>query len=590
MSASDRRLHAGMLVVSALAPGTLAAALSGNVPDAAHDTGVARTLGLDAQAWRALDVLASALLSVAPLGTHAARAALAGALIASASGAILYVVVRELLRACAETSRLCSIVAAIATLSALVAPPWQLEGASVGGCVLGAALVLLPVAIVAGGDVRRDRGPWFAMAFSLGLAAGYEPLVGASALSASSALVFATAPLRRPFLLVLRGAKRDLGASFIAGLAPSIIALVCVRRSGLSIPLALADGWSGERGVSSYGSPLAFLRSELGGLTIALSLAGAALSALVVRARPIAFALIVVAMAGLASAALGSPLGPTRYGGPVLAAFAAASGLAGVAVQAVVRRISSARIPFARASASMVLLLALARPVDVADDSVARSRSGDACAAWDDVAWGGLAPLTVVLLAHPRLYARARAAHARGALRDDLIVVPAYAHGALARRALAADASLVPLWRDLELVGSPGEGSLSGLSGVHPVAMAYEPDWGRVLSRHLVPAALFDKFEVEPRGASDRRYALDAFVPRRDRLLRMLARDPELSSDTAYLLRARALVVALSGDRDLVGRAVEDVRAFAPDDRVAVKILERAALPRGAARFDDLRP
>src|SRR5580692_2700350 len=107
MSASERRLHAGMLAVSALASGTLVAALSGNVPDAAHDTGVARTLGLDAQAWRALDALAYALLSVAPLGTHAERAALAGALIASASGVILYVVVRELLRACAETSRLC---------------------------------------------------------------------------------------------------------------------------------------------------------------------------------------------------------------------------------------------------------------------------------------------------------------------------------------------------------------------------------------------------------------------------------------------------------------------------------------------------
>jgi hypothetical protein len=195
-----------------------------------------------------------------------------------------------------------------------------------------------------------------------------------------------------------------------------------------------------------------------------------------------------------------------------------------------------------------------------------------------------------VVLTDPRLYARARAAHARGALRDDLIVVPAYAHAPLARRALAIDASLVPLWRDLEIVGSPGEGSLSGLSGVRPVAMAYEPAWGRVLSHHLVPAALFDRFVLEPRGASDRRYALDAFVPNRDRLARMLSRDPELTSDTVYLLRARALVIALSGDRDLIGRAVGDVRAFAPDDRVAAEILARATLAKSAARFDDLRP
>jgi len=95
---------------------------------------------------------------------------------------------------------------------------------------------------------------------------------------------------------------------------------------------------------------------------------------------------------------------------------------------------------------------------------------------------------------------------------------------------------------------------------------------------------------LEPRGASDRRYALDAFVPKRDRLARALVREPELASATAYLLRARALLVASSGDRDLIGRAVEDVRAFAPDDRVAAEILARASLAKGAARFDDLRP
>jgi hypothetical protein len=111
-----------------------------------------------------------------------------------------------------------------------------------------------------------------------------------------------------------------------------------------------------------------------------------------------------------------------------------------------------------------------------------------------------------------------------------------------------------------------------------------------VLSRHLVPAALLDRFDVEPRGASDRRYALDAFVPKRDRLARALIHDLELRWETAYLLRARALVIASSGDRDLVGRAVEDLRTFAPADPVASEILARASFNRGAARFDDLLP
>jgi len=588
MTESDRRVDAGMLAVSTLVPGSMAAAVAGNVPDAAHDGGVARVLGLDAQPWRALDPLAGAVLSLVPVGTHAFRAALGGALVAAASGAILYVVVRELLGACADTARLRSVVAAIATLSAIVSSPWQVESATVGGSALGAALVLLPIAVVAMDD--RGRGKWLALAFCLGLAVGYEPLVGACALAAASAGVLVVGPSRRSVGLAWRTRKADLGAAFVAGVAPLVVGLACARRSGLPAVAALGVGWAGERGASPSGSPFPFLRTELGGVTILLSVAGAALASLVPRARPIALALAVTAVLGFACAGLGSPLGPSRYGAPVLAAFAAVTGLSGVGVQAIVRRIAAARVPFARATASMVLLFALARPADAADECLVRPRAGDASAAWDDAAWGELAPRSVVLIAEPRLRARALAAQARGALRDDTIVVASLESGGVARRALSLDASLVPLWRDLEIVGSPSEGSLSRLSGTHPVVMVYEPRWGRVLGRHLVPAGLFDRFEVEPRGASDRRVALDAFGPQRDRLARALLHDPELASQTAAMLRARALVVALSGDRDLIGRAVEDVRAFAPGDPVAAEIAARASLARGTARYDDLRP
>ena len=166
MNEDGSYVDAGMLAVSVIVPGSLAAALANNVPDAAHDGGVARVLGLDPQVWRALDPLAGSVLSLVPLGTHALRAALGNALVASASGAILYVVFRELLAACADTARLRCVVAAIATLSALVASPWQLESASVGSAP-GAALVLLPIAIVVGGGVDGGRSPWLAVTFSL---------------------------------------------------------------------------------------------------------------------------------------------------------------------------------------------------------------------------------------------------------------------------------------------------------------------------------------------------------------------------------------------------------------------------------------
>jgi hypothetical protein len=127
--------------------------------------------------------------------------------------------------------------------------------------------------------------------------------------------------------------------------------------------------------------------------------------------------------------------------------------------------------------------------------------------------------------------------------------------------------------------------------------MAYEPRWAHATGRHLVPAALLDRFAPEPRGTSDRRRALDAFAPQRDRLAsrvgpgsERVARDPELASATAYLLRARALAVASSGDRDLIGRAIEDLHAFAVDDPVAAQIVARMTLGRGAPKLDDLRP
>jgi hypothetical protein len=134
--------------------------------------------------------------------------------------------------------------------------------------------------------------------------------------------------------------------------------------------------------------------------------------------------------------------------------------------------------------------------------------------------------------------------------------------------------------------------------------MAYEPRWGRSIDRHLVPIALLDRFEPEPRGASDRRHALEWFAARRDPLARLVGgaggdgdrveRDARLADASGYLLRARALEVASSGDRDLLGRTIEDLHAFAPDDAVAAQIVARLSLrhgdARGPLRFDDLRP
>jgi hypothetical protein len=558
-----RRIDAVLLGLSALAPACLASWHVGNVPDAAHDGAVARVLGFDPQPWRALDVAVGVLLAALPVGTRAARAALGGALVTALAGAALYTLSRRLLAACADTRRLRFFVASIAALTPLVAPPWQIEGAAVGGSVAGALLVLLPL-VLAG-----EGAPWAAVALALGLAAGYEPLVGACAAAGCVALLASSPDARRSLALDARARAPLVGVAVLVGLAPWLLAVLRVRAAGVPLGAALSDAWSGERGLSQGGSPAAFVSAEMGVVLAALTVGGGVLAMLVPGARPLACGLVALVAVGFGCSWLGAPIGPTRFGAPVLAAFAAASALAGVAMQAAVRAIATARVPMAHASAAMVVVLELAIPADMADDALVRAapRASGAAAAWDDAAWATLPPRSVVLVTAPPVYARALAARSCGALRDDVTVVPTFLHDSRAWRGLADDPALLPLWRDLELVGVPGEAALSSLAALRPVVMSYEPRWGKTLAKHLVPATLFDRFEPEPRGASDRRAGLDAFAPVRDRLSRAIAADRELKAAAVILLRARALLAAdLSSDADLVARTAADVKAFAPGD------------------------
>src|SRR5258708_26231470 len=87
MAEAARRTDGVMVGLAALGPACLAGAHVADVADAAHDAGVARVLGLDAHAWRALDVALGSLFALVPVGTLAARAALGGALAAGGAGA-----------------------------------------------------------------------------------------------------------------------------------------------------------------------------------------------------------------------------------------------------------------------------------------------------------------------------------------------------------------------------------------------------------------------------------------------------------------------------------------------------------------------
>jgi hypothetical protein len=568
--------------VAAVGAAGLAAAHLENVADAAHDAGVARALGLDPQPWGSLDAVASGLLSWVPVGTLAARAAMGQALVLGVAAAVLFGLAFRLLSACADSPRISQVVAVIATWCAVLGPAWQLEGAAPAGSVPGALLAIAPLALLADADEEGARPPWRLAVFTLGLALGQDPLAGLVGLAACAALVGAGRSARQRLVVAWWGEWRALVACAVGGLLPLVIAVARTRARGGALFDALFASGAAERGLSGTGAPWLLVQRELGAVMVVLAIFGAVLALLVPRARALGAALVVLMGLGLSCGWAGAALGPTRFGAPVLAAMAAGYLLAGASMQALVRAIAEAKLPLARASAAMVLVLELVAPVDAADEALrrgaARARGGglspeSPAGAWDDAAWGALPPRSIVLVTDARIWRRVSAARATGSLRGDIAVVPTFAHGALAARFLSSDAALVPLWRDLALSGAPTEESLSALASARPLLTAFEAGWGKALGKHLVPSGLFDRFEPEPRGTSDRRKALESFLPKRERLARAVVRDRELADAAAFLLRQRVLDMASSGDRDLVGGAVADLDAFAPGDMVGAQVV-----------------
>ena len=188
---------------------------------------------------------------------------------------------------------------------------------------------------------------------------------------------------------------------------------------------------------------------------------------------------------------------------------------------------------------------------------------------------------------------RIEAARAVGQMRGDLLVVPTFAlPSRVTDRALAAEPKLAPLYRDVALGSTPEELSLAQLASQRPLLAGFDPHWDRNLARHFVPIGLTTRVEPEPRGSSDRRRALDAFTAGKDRLVRVAVakKDPELAVATASLLRGRAIAMAACGERDVLSRALDDLRPFAPDDAVASTLVRRIVTSKGPIEVRDLAP
>lgn len=571
------RIEAILRSISGLLPAAAAAYGGASTALASHDDGVVRTIGAGSTGiFRALDLLVAAPALLLPIGTRAFRAGLAPAVLTGICGVLAFDLARGLVGAAVPTllknmsgrasERLMAAVSAVAVLSALLSPVWQTEATQPGGAVTGALLVLLAM--------RFSELP--ALGVILGAAASYDPFTFVATLAAAG-----------PALVKQRHAGRaellHTVALFVVGLLPLALGFAVSRRAPeITLPHGAFD-------IGAAVSPYAFLTTELGIVLLVAGVAGIALSS----TKPAAVPLILTVLAGIAALLMHVAAGPNRYGAAILAGILAFYILMAVALAVVVLAIARARVPFAEASAALVVVLELVLPVRAADDSFARAhgRAAHAAALWNDVAWGPIAPAGILLVHDRETMGRIASARAVGDFRADLVVVPAYdVQGRAGEHALLDEPKLAALYRDMALDVPPEELSLTQLDAARPVYANFDPKWDRALARHLVPVGLTARFEPEPRGASDRMRALEALASAKDHLMAITRKDPELTAATVRLLRHRAVGMGATGEREVLAKALDDLRAFSPDDPIGTTLTRRLVTTKGAIDVRDLKP
>lgn len=559
--------------VVALAPLMTAIVHLRATSDATHDEDVIRVIGAGSTGiWREFDALIAAPALAFSFSTKVMRAEIVSAIGCGLAAFLLYEVARGLLDKCAKTDRLGIFVAAIAAWTATLGAAWQTEACSAGGATWAAALPFICLGMLA--QKRVHSASFGVAALAGGLAISSEPVMGGATLLAALAVIFAGKT---------KVSQRDglLGAAAFAVGVGGPIAFAAWRRVASVYEIPAPFFWSGMLGtldVPTHQNVLHFAHAEIGWLGLVATACGLALASLVPRARPIAIGLAILTMVSSLAIFLGAPIGPDRYAAAPLVVIAGANLLAAVAMQAAVRAVARANVPFAQASATMIVVLELTFPAIALDDASlhAVDRKNKLGSYWDEEALADLPEHSIVLVSDSNVMRHLDAARATGSLRDDLLVVTLNSVGGRTTlRALAAEPKLAPVVRDVALTGQVTEFSLATLAASRPLFAQYDSRWDRSLTRHLVPEGIFDRFEPEPHGVTDRRKGLDAFLPLRQKLAHDLSlpRDKEMTSITAAILRSRLDALTAIDERENLPHAIEDVRAFAPDDPIANRLV-----------------
>lgn len=573
-------------LVCVVAPLLMALSFSGNHGDTAHDDAVVRVLGLRGGGpFGYLEAFVSAPFMLIPLGTRAYRAAIAAGVGASLVGYLAFeLAARAATQVFVRTARDATdrlvtravvLSAILGSLTATLNAPMMLEASVAGGCTWAVVMALLPAYLVGRSpakDASLETRDAALVVFLVGVAFSCDPAIGLFAAATS----LMSRRLRLSFRLFL---------PLLLGLLPLG---VCAFQAG-DVHLS----FFGHGTLTPAHSLKAFLVQELGAFSLAL---GALSTFFLLRhrdGRTYLIRTLPALVVPLVAIAKGSASGPMRYGPSSLLLEVWFGVLVAPLSAVVLVHTALLPIPFARATAALLSILFFAVPLRFVDDAGyrAHARSEASTLAWERFAVSALPKDSLYLTSDDRVWLRLRAGRIVGSLRDDLEVLPFRSLSAKAAPTiLREDPHLGALLRDFLLTGEPSENALSKVSAERPVVLDYDSSWSPLLTKHLVPIGAFLKFEPEPRGASERRLALEKQVEERTRLARLVMpnKEPELALLLTRQMERRALALGMTGERESCSRAIDDLRAFSPKDPLINDLVHRIVIARGAVDTKDL--
>lgn len=559
------------------------------------DLPVVRALGLVPSGTEGIVSTAlTQLLALLPVGGRLLRAGWVSALGLALAGAVAYRLIHRALSSSLPTPRLSPLLALAATLTAVLAPSWQLEGTLAGGITLGVALALSAIWIA-----LSEQKRWSTLALGA--------FIGATAIESHAAAMALGVALLARLLLARRWPKPHAAIELLVGVTALLVPwalYIAIRPHSPHVELDLSGGIGTSSLVSvdaaaERTTALTAWLTDAGLMPCVLGLFGLILALFrkPVRSLGAPFAALFLVDLGFPSSKVGilasDTLAPVR-----LLSLIAIAGASALAVQAVATYIRRARLPFSEPASALLVVFHFTLAFAAVEDSAFAADRRDQVAAdvWTDEALEALPQSSLLLVRSEALAYRLWAAQiARGA-RTDLVVIPEplLERGNVASLLLRQEPALAPLIREMALSGAPTEFSLSTLSDARPLFVEIDSRWPKRLRDHLAPRAFFLRFSAHPLGRSDRAQSLkendDGWQRALSSATRPGARDAATLAVMQSELRDRAQLLVDAGDRDAAQQCVQSLFTIDPHDSVAATLTSVLTAARDRAPATTLIP